>query len=142
MAPNSVRMLASAASGLTSPTTTRIALLGAYQASWNFFSIAPVVRSNEGRVPSASWAYGVPSKSAARSLAYSRYWGLERSWATSCSMAPRSCRQPASLLTTPRMRIASTCSATPRSSAATVKTYCVTVCWVSASKRPPSAALT
>ena len=54
MAPNSVRMLANAASGRTSPTTTRIALLGTYQASWNFFSIAPVVRSNEGRVPSAS----------------------------------------------------------------------------------------
>ena len=59
---------ARAASGCTSPTTTRMALFGAYHVSANFLSIAPVVRSNEAFVPSASWAYGVPSKRAARSF--------------------------------------------------------------------------
>ena len=45
-----------AASGSTLPAITRIALLGAYQVSWKLLSIAAVVFSKEGRVPSASCA--------------------------------------------------------------------------------------
>ncbi len=41
----------------------------------------------------------------------------------------------------PRIRIASMCSATSRSSAATVKTYWVTRCWVEASNMPPTEAV-
>ena len=58
----------SVACGSTWPTITSTALLGAYQASWKRRSMAPVVLSKEGRVPRASWAYGVPLNIASRSL--------------------------------------------------------------------------
>ncbi len=47
--------------GSTLPATTRIALFGAYHCRKKLFSAAAVVASNDSRVPSGSWAYGVPA---------------------------------------------------------------------------------
>src|SRR5438105_4447683 len=53
--------------GSTLPTTTRTALLGTYQVLWKFRRSAPVVLSNDGRVPRPECSYGVPLNVAARS---------------------------------------------------------------------------
>ena len=42
--------------------------MGAYHVSWNFRSMSAVVLAKDSRDPSASWAYGVPLKIAARSF--------------------------------------------------------------------------
>ena len=52
--PNNCLICSSVALGSRSPTTTRIALFGAYQVSWNDLSIEALVASKDGRVPSAS----------------------------------------------------------------------------------------
>src|SRR6185437_16583881 len=56
--------------GSMSPAMTRMALLGAYQLSWKLFSALAVVFSNDGRVPNASCAYGVPANMATRIFSY------------------------------------------------------------------------
>ena len=56
MSPNSSFTSLRVVTGSRSPAITRMALLGAYQVSWKLFSMRALVFSNDGLVPSASWA--------------------------------------------------------------------------------------